>query len=120
MKNSIFQRYGGFAKVSRIVMGFYEKVLESPTASPYFSNTDMKRLIDHQTKFIAYLMGGPASYTNEHLERIHARLGITEAAFLEILDLLRETLEDFDFAEDDIREVEDAMVSRKNYIISRS
>ena len=120
MKNSIFQRYGGFTKVSRIVMSFYDKVLDSPIAGPYFANTNMKRLIDHQTKFIASLMGWPASYTNEHIERVHARLGITEPAFLETMELLRETLEDFDFAEEDIREVENAMMSRKNYVISRS
>lgn len=120
MKSTIFQRYGGFANVSRVVMSFYDKILDSPTARPYFANTNMKRLIDHQTKFIAYLMGGPASYTNEHIERVHARLGISEEAFVEVVYLLRETLEDFDFAEDDIRQVENEMVSRKNYIISRS
>ena len=120
MKNSIFERYGGFAKVSRVVMSFYDKVLDSPTVSPFFAGTDMKRLIDHQTKFIAFLMGGPASYTNEQLERVHARLGITEPIFFETLDLLQETLEDFDYEDEDIEAVADEMVSRKNYIITRS
>ena len=67
MKSTIFQRYGGFASVSRVVMSFYDKVLDSPVSSPYFANTNMKRLIDHQTKFIAQVMGGPASYTDEQL-----------------------------------------------------
>ena len=69
MKSTIFQRYGGFASVSKVVMSFYDKVLDSPVASPYFANTNMKRLIDHQTKFIAQIMGGPVSYTDEQLER---------------------------------------------------
>lgn len=117
---SIFERYGGFASVSKVVMNFYDKMLESPLTSHYFKNTDMRRLIDHQTKFFAALMGGPASYTNEHLERVHAHLGITEPAFVESMDLMRETLEDFDFADEDIRSVEDEMMSRKNYIVTRS
>ena len=75
-------------------------------------------MIDHQTKFMASLMGGPASYTNDQLERVHERLGITEEAFNEIIILLKETLEDFDFADEDIQDVADAMVSRKKYIIS--
>lgn len=120
MKQSLFERYGGFASVSRVVMSFYDKMLDSPLTSPYFAHTDMKRLIDHQTKFIATLMGGPASYTNEHLERVHAHLGITEAAFLESMVLMRETLEDFDFREDDIRQVEGEMMGRKNFIVSAS
>lgn len=72
MRHTIFERYGGFAKVSRIVSSFYDKILESPITSTYFDNIDMRRLIDHQTKFIAYVMGGPASYTNDQLERVHS------------------------------------------------
>lgn len=119
MSQSIFERYGGFANVSRVVTSFYEKIISSSVTSPYFSNTDMKRLIDHQTKFIASMMGGPASYTNDHLERVHAELGITETAFLEAVDMLKETLEDFNFADDDIVQVETEVMSRKNYIVTR-
>lgn len=119
MRRSIFERYGGFAKVSRVVMAFYDKILGSPLLAPYFSNTDMKRLVDHQTKFIATLMGGPASYTNEHLERVHAHLGITESAFQESVSLMKETLEDLDFQEEDIQCVGDEMNRRKNYIVAK-
>lgn len=119
MARTIFERYGGFAQVSRVVMSFYDRVLDSPIAGPYFAETDMRRLIDHQTRFIATVMGGPASYSNDHLERVHARLGITEDAFLEVADLLKETLEDFDFADDDVQEVIDEIMSRKNFIVSR-
>jgi hemoglobin len=120
MARTVFERYGGFANVSRIVLSFYDKMLDSPLTSPYFVDIDMKRLIDHQTKFIASLMGGPASYSNEHLEHVHARLGITEAAFTEAMLMLREALEDHDMEEADIRLVEDEMMSRKNYVVTRS
>lgn len=119
MARSIFDRYGGFAKISRVVMAFYDKILDSPVTSPYFDHTDMRRLIDHQTRFVSSVMGGPASYTNDHLERVHARLGVTEDAFMEMTLLLRETLEDFDFADEDIQTVIDDIMSRKNYIVTR-
>lgn len=79
MKRTVFERYGGFAKVSKLVLSFYDRMLDSPLTALYFANPDMKRLIDYQTKFFAYLMGGPASYTNEHIERVHAHLGIKKA-----------------------------------------
>ena len=120
MSPTMFEKYGGFAKVSRIVSSFYDRALESPILAEYFEGVDMRRLIDHQTKFIASVMGGPASYTDEHLERVHAHLAITEPAFFEAMDLLRETLEDFDFKEEDIREVEKQMVKRKNHIVKGS
>ena len=47
MKRTIFERYGGFASVSKVVMDFYELMLDSPVTSPFLANTDMKRLIDH-------------------------------------------------------------------------
>jgi len=120
MSQTIFERYGGFSSVSKIVMSFYEKILASPVTNPFFANSDMKTLIDHQTKFIASMMGGPASYTNDHLERVHARLGITEAAFIEAVEMFEETLEDFDMQDDDIEQVLDEVMSRKNFIVSKS
>jgi hemoglobin len=120
MKRSIFERYGGFANVSRVVTAFYGKVLESPVTSPYFAHADMRRLIDHQTKFIATIMGGPATFTNDQLERAHAGRGISEAAFGETVGLLRETLEEHSFADDDIQTVVDGMLSRKHLIVTRS
>ena len=119
MRQTLFERYGGFAKISKVVMSFYDKLLNSPLLAPYFAKTDMKRLIDHQTKFISSLMGGPASYTNEHLERVHAHLSITETAFKESLELMKETLEDHDFLDEDVRTVGDAMNSTKNFIVAK-
>jgi len=119
MRQTIFERCGGFTVVSKVVLGFYDKVLESPVLSPYFSGVDMKRLIDHQTKFFAALMGGPVSYTNDHLEKVHARLGITESAFREGLMLMKDTLEEFDFLDEDIQQVQDEMMNRKNYIVAK-
>ena len=120
MSQSIFERHGGFAKVSRIVMSFYDLVLDSPVISPYFANTDMKRLIDHQTKFIAYLMGGPASFSDEHLERVHRHMEIDRRAFDEMVALLTETLEDFDFDAADIADVRSELELRAPLIINKS
>jgi len=119
MRQTIFERYGGFSAVSRVVISFYDKILDSPVTNQYFSGIDMKRLIDHQTKFFAALMGGPASYTNDHLEKVHVRLGITEVAFMEALTLMKDTLEEFDFLDEDIQLVQDEMMNRKNYIVAK-
>lgn len=118
MAISIFNRYGGFANVSKIVMEFYDLVLDSDIVGDYFLDVDMAGLIDHQTKFIASIMGGPASYTDEALERIHAHLDITETAFDEIVSLLRMTLEDFEMDPADVDQVIDGMRARQRYIVN--
>ena len=117
MKRTVFEKYGGFSTISRVVLSFYDRILESPVTSPYFEGIDMKRLIDHQTKFIATIMGGPASYTKEQIERVHNHLAITDPAFQEAMELLRETMEDFNVEDDDIDLVVNEMSSYKFAIV---
>jgi hemoglobin len=93
-RDSIFIRVGGFARVSGIVSDFYSRVMADDVLRPYFAGVDMATQIDHQTKFVATLMGGPSSYTDEHLRRVHARLDITAGAFDVMMTVFRETLED--------------------------
>lgn len=116
--DTIFERYGGFAAVRRIVSDFYDRVLDSPVIAHHFEKVDMKRLLDHQARFIAAITGGPASYTDEHLRRVHERLGITAAEFREMLALLTETLEDHDFDRSDVDFVAAELRRRQGVIVT--
>lgn len=117
MANSMFERYGGFAAVSKVVMAFYDKALDSDVIGDYFEDIDMPRLIDHQTKFIAMAMGGPASYTNEMLRQVHVGLNIDTAAFNEAVSLLQQTLEEFELAPEDVGVIIEDIRNRAQYII---
>jgi hemoglobin len=118
MAQTIFERAGGFATVRRVVSSFYDRVLESPTLSPYFDHVDMRRQIDHQTKFVTSVMGGPASYTDDHLQRVHRQMHITHPEFVELLGYLREALEDQGVLETDVDEVIRAIESREGVIVT--
>jgi hemoglobin len=119
MAATMFERYGGFAQVRRIVSSFYDKVLESPSLEPYFAGVDMRSLIDHQSQFISQLMGGPVRYTSEALERTHARLAIDEKAYDEVTSLLLEALDDFGVETADLGEIEAELERLKRFIVSR-
>lgn len=119
MAQTIFERYGGFATFSKVVSAFYDKILESPITSPFFANIDMRALVDHQTKFVASVVGGPASYTNEHLARIHGPLKIDDTTFAEMSMLLKETLEDFGMADADVHVVCQEILGRKHFVVAR-
>jgi hemoglobin len=114
---TIYERYGGFPTVSKIVSSFYDRVLDSPRLASYFEHVDMRRLIDHQTKFIASVMGGPASFTSEHLARVHKNLGIDDVSFEEAVLHLRDTLEDHGIEETDIGTVVADVRSQKTSIV---
>lgn len=116
---SIFDRYGGFATIRKVVSSFYEKVLDSDVIAHHFEDVDMRRLIDHQARFISAVTGGPASYSDEHLRRVHRGFGITTAEFREMVDLLEETLEDFDFEQADVATVVAEIRRREGVIVTR-
>jgi hemoglobin len=119
MATTIFERAGGFATVRRVVSSFYDRVLDSPTLARYFEHVEMRRLIDHQTKFISAVMGGPGSFTDEHLRRVHEHLGISHDEFLEAAGHLREALEEHDLAPSDIEAVHAAVLRREPVVVVR-
>ncbi|MCR9271184.1 MAG: group 1 truncated hemoglobin [Hyphomonadaceae bacterium] len=105
MANSLFEKYGGFSTIHSIVIEFYNSVLDSDVVGPFFDGTDMESLIDHQTKFISFLLGGPVSYPEAKLKAAHSNLDIQSPHFDTIKSLLGETLTAFDVEEADIEAV---------------
>lgn len=119
MTQTIFERYGGFASVRKVVSAFYDRILDSESLAPYFENTNMRVLIDHQTQFISTVMGGPGIMSDDVLRRVHAPLNITRAHFLRMAELLSETLEDFDYEDEDVQYVEQQILKREPLIVTR-
>jgi hemoglobin len=118
MAQTIYERHGGFASVRKVVSAFYDRALESDVLAPYFAHTNMKTLVDHQTKFVSFLLGGPVSYSDDHLERVHARRGITKSAFDEMVLTMLETLEDHDYTGSEVAQVEHELRSRQSLIVT--
>ena len=119
MMATLYDKYGGFAAINRVVMSFYDRVLDSDELAPYFEHVDMSRLIDHQTKFLAALLGGPASFTDEHLRHVHSALAITDAAFDLVKETLHATLVDHGFAAADADAVGAEIERRRRVVVAR-
>lgn len=118
MVQTLYERHGGFVTVRKVVSDFYDRVLDSEVLARHFRHTDMRVLVDHQTRFISFLLGGPASYSDEHIERVHARLAITLPEFDEMVLTLTETLEDHGFSDTDVAMVEQALRQREGVIVT--
>ncbi len=117
MEQSLFEKYGGFATIHKVVEHFYDGVLDNDILSPYFEGVDMSQLIDHQTRFFASAMGGPASFDDGHLEKTHQGLGITEEAWDAVVAVLLDTLNAFNVEEGDIQLIAGAVAGKKALII---
>jgi hemoglobin len=119
MSESLFQKYGGFAKVSRVILTFYDKVLDSEQIGDFFDDTDMSRLVDHQTKFISSLLGGPAAYTDKQLKQLHEHIGISNQDFDEMAKLLSEALDEHGFELGDREAVINEIEARRSFIVNK-
>ncbi len=118
MAQTLYDKYGGFSTVSRIVLDFYERALDSDQIGDYFEDVDLTKLIDHQTKFVSSLLGGPASYSNDHLRQIHIDLRIGDDDFTEMAEVLSETLIDHGMSREDAGAVLSEIEARRAFIVA--
>lgn len=119
VSQTLYEKYGGFKTISRVVMTFYEMALDSDEIGDYFEDIDMPRLIDHQTKFVSSLIGGPASFSDERIEAVHRHLNITHKDFDAMADLFGEALEIHGMSERDIQTAIGAIEGKRAVIVAR-
>jgi hemoglobin len=117
MEQTLFQKYGGFSKVSRIVLDLYDRLLDDDEVGPFFDEVDMARIVDHQTKFVSSLLGGPASYTDDQIFRMHKHLAINARHFDTLAEILADTLADHGFEPEDVEAVVQAFEVRRKLVV---
>ena len=119
MSENLFDKYGGVETLTPLVREFYKSIMTTPNLARYFINTDMEVLIRHQVQFIAVVMGKPAAfYEGMDMEAAHANAHISDRSFEDVIDVLEETLRDFEVEELDIIEIIDKAKSLKKEIVS--
>lgn len=114
---SLYDKYGGFPTVSAIVHDFYGRVLDSETLAHFFRNTDMRRLVEHQTAFFCKVLGGADNYKGRSLKEAHRGTGIDHAAFDEVVSILVDCLEDAGMADEDVRTVVGVLESVRTEVV---
>ncbi|WP_299473108.1 group 1 truncated hemoglobin [uncultured Roseibium sp.] len=117
---TLYEKYGGFPGVRQVVTDFYERALDSDIVGHFFEDVNMARLVDHQTKMIAGLLGGPVEISDARLATAHAHLNVDHYHFDEIAVLLNETLVDAGFDKQDRLAAIAAVEARRSVIVRRS
>ena len=99
-------------------MAFYDAILDHDELGPYFDDVDMKALIDHQTKFMSSVLGGPASFNDAQLRNAHSDLSIPGAHFDAMKVVLGETLSEHGFDAADVGFVLGEVEARRDIIVT--
>lgn len=118
MAQSLFEKYGSFAEVRKIVSSFYDEILDDPLLQRHFVGINMRLLIEHQTKMISSILGGPAHVSNEELARAHRRFAITEEDYVRLCEILEETLDDARFEPADRDQVVRHVQQLRSFIVN--
>ena len=118
MAASFFDKYGGFGSFQKITRDFYVKVLDSKRLRPFFDGVDMENLIEHQARFLSRLLGGPRDqFAEVDLREVHAELAIAEPDFIEVSELLTETLEDAGIESADLEAILEVVSEFKHQMV---
>ncbi|MCF3933011.1 hypothetical protein L1787_06230 [Acuticoccus sp. M5D2P5] len=91
-------RNGEPETLSRLIFCFYDFVLSSPRLSPYFAETNMRRLVERQVKYIASLLDG-APLDDEDEFAAPRAVAIPEIHFDELIAHLKAALDHVDLDE---------------------
>jgi hemoglobin len=117
MPARIYERIGGASSVSAAVDRFYEKIWADPRLADYFEGIDRARLKAHQRAFMLTTVGGPQVYNGREMREAHAGLGITDAAFDQVLTHLATTLTELGVDETIIDEITGALAPLRADIV---
>ncbi|WP_341711426.1 group 1 truncated hemoglobin [Erythrobacter sp.] len=118
-QQSMFDKYGGFSVVSKIVLDLYERLLDDDDLGPFFDDVEFAKIVDHQTKFVSSVMGGPAAYTDNQIEKLHSHLAIGGGHFDQLARILAEVLKDHGVADEDAAEIVGAFTARRHLVVNR-
>ncbi len=117
---SLYDKYGGFATINSIVTDFYDNLLENNDVAHFFENVSLERLIDHQTKFLCQVLGGPSEYTGKELSAAHQNMNISDADFGTVATILKQTLEDAGVEPEDLDTIIGIVASTKDQIVTKA
>jgi hemoglobin len=101
--DSLFEQLGGELKLRPIVDAFIDRVFADRMIGFFFRNADKERIKEMEYQLAANFLGANIEYRGRPLERAHARHPIMGGHFARRKQILKETLESYEVA-DNIKE----------------
>ena len=97
---NLFERLGGEQKLKEIVDSFIDQVFADRMIGFFFRNADRARIKELEYQLAAEFLGADVKYTGRPLGKIHANHPIMGGHFARRRQILKETLESFQVAEE--------------------
>jgi hemoglobin len=93
---TLFEQLGGETRLRQIVETFVDREFDDMLIGFFFKGVDRQRVKDKEYEFAAAHLGANVTYTGRSIPAAHARHAITGGHFMRRLQILKETLAEFD------------------------
>jgi len=117
-ETTLYDRLGRHKGIRAVVDAFYDKLLADEELGSFFENADMEKLRETQTDFLCDAAGGPETYDAEPVREAHLHVPFTPEHIQRAIDLLDETLDEFDVPDDDADKVVQAVAAYEDDLLS--
>lgn len=104
--------------LTRVVAGFYDRMLADERVAHRFRNVNMPKLRAHQRSFLVAALGEPGTYNALTLEHAHLPLGISAAEFDIAVAHLRGSLLDVGVPPHAVDAISDRLGSLRRHIVA--
>lgn len=115
---TLYERLGGYDGIRTVVDDFYDRLVDDEQLGPFFEGADMEKLRRTQTDFLCEAAGGPETYDAEPVRGAHLHIPFTPAHIQRAIDLLYESLEEFDVTDDDADKVVNAIAAYQDDLLA--
>jgi hemoglobin len=89
---SLYERLGGAANVQAIADDVVDHAAHDPKLKRSYDKVDLARVKRLLAEQICSLTGGGCTYTEDSMHDVHAGMGITEAEFFGLVQVLRDSM----------------------------
>jgi len=118
-EKNLYERLGEQEGIRAVVDDFYDRLLADDDLGPFFENADMEKLRQTQTDFLCEAAGGPETYDAEPVREAHIHIPFTPAHIQRAVELLYESLDAFDVADEDAEAVVQAVAAYEEDLLAR-
>ena len=118
-EETLYERLGGHDGIWAVVDDFYDRLLEDDELGPFFADADMEKLRQTQTDFLCEAAGGPETYDAEPVREAHLHIPFTPDHIQRAIELLYESLSEFDVPEEDAEAIVQAIAEYEQDLLAR-
>jgi hemoglobin len=117
-ETTLYERLGEREGIRVVVDDFYDRLVADDLLGPFFEDADMELLRRTQTDFLCDAAGGPETYDATPVREAHLHLPFTSDHIQRAIDLLTESLDEFDVPEDDADAVVEAIAAYETDLLA--